>query len=590
MDVVIVGGGPAGLYFASLYKRDCPEARVRVFERNAPDDTFGFGVAFQEFTLKNLAEADPVSQAGLLDLLQPWDNFYFHVRGVHHRISDIVFGGCSRRKLLELLQRRAKTLGVELTFERAVAPEDFPGADLIVVADGSGSRTRTRWADHFRPTVEERSNRFVWLGTSLRMDALNFFFNEQPEGIFVAHSYPHAPDQGTWIVEVTGETFARLGIAEADENATVKLVSGVFADELQGHPVIARNSFWRRFPLVTCERWVKDNVVLLGDAKGTVHFSIGSGTKIAMEDAVSLHRALGREADVGQALAQYEADRRPAFDQLRATAYGSMVWFEHLDEHWWTNPSQVIFAAATRKTTETYDTLKQRVPRLVADADAAVEGRANGDDHLLTASFRLGEVTVPNRVVGSFDDMAMADGVPAPGLLLVDPVVAHNGVAEDPDLSVLIGRVRTGHAGPVGVVIARADSAVLAAAGGFDVLVLDLSACSMDDGADVEQLGEVVAAVRATWPADRPLGARISCPTEPAAALDTVGVLINAGCNLIDVSGSRSQAGLFDRQVLLADLVRHRFGIATICGGLMSRDDADTVLASARADLVRLAH
>jgi anthraniloyl-CoA monooxygenase len=377
-DIAVIGGGPGGLYLSILLKRDRRAARVRVHERNRADETYGFGVAFHEATLRALAEADEPSRAALDEILSPWDDVMFSVRGTTRRVPGHGFSGCSRQRLLAMLHARAEALGVELVFEHDVTADALDDADLVVAADGANSRTRRLHEDHFRPSVDVRPNHFVWLGTTRPLDAMSFFFAESPDGVFVAHAYPHTPGEGTWIVEVDDETFVRSGLDGSSLDDTVAHLEHVFRDELGGHALIANDSsFWRQFPVVRCERWVKDDrLVLLGDAKGTVHYSIGSGTKLAMEDAVALHGALLAEPAPAGALHRYEAERGQALRSLQDIGRGSMRWFEQYPLHWPMPADQFIFAGVTRKTNETYATVAAKAPDLVAAATAALDPAA----------------------------------------------------------------------------------------------------------------------------------------------------------------------------------------------------------------------
>ena len=292
MRVAVIGGGPAGLYFAILLKRDRPDTHITVVERNRPDDTFGFGVVFSDQTLDAFAAADAPSYRAIVDNFAYWDDIEIHVRGTVQRIGGNGFCGCSRRSLLMLLHQRARDLGVELRFNSEATPEDFPDADLIVAADGINSAVRTRSESHFQPRTDLRPNRFAWMGSTRPFDAFTFFFKERPEGIFIAHCYQYEPGASTWVLEMEPETFDYAGLAQATEAESARFMEEVFAEELAGHKLITNRSFWRQFPMIRCARWTKDNVVLLGDAKATAHFSIGSGTKLAMEDAISLHGAV----------------------------------------------------------------------------------------------------------------------------------------------------------------------------------------------------------------------------------------------------------------------------------------------------------
>ena len=302
MRVAVIGGGPAGLYFAILLKRDRPDAVITVVERNRPDDTFGFGVVFSDQTLDAFAAADGPSYHAITKAFAYWDDIEIHVRGTTHRIGGNGFCGCSRRTLLMLLQHRARSLGVELLFNREATPEDFPDADLIVAADGIYSPIRTRSAAHFRPHTDLRPNRFAWMGSTRPFDAFTFFFKERSEGIFIAHCYQYEPGASTWVLEMDPETFDWTGLAQASESESAAFMEDVFKDELAGHKLITNRSVWRQFPMIRCDRWTQGNIVLLGDAKATAHFSIGSGTKLALEDAIALAQACTKEKDIAQAL------------------------------------------------------------------------------------------------------------------------------------------------------------------------------------------------------------------------------------------------------------------------------------------------
>ncbi len=307
MRVAVIGGGPAGLYFAILLQRDRPGARITVVERNRPDDTFGFGVVFSDQTLDTFAAADVPSYRAIVENFAYWDDIEIHVRGTVHRIGGNGFCGCSRRSLLMLLHDRARALGIELLFNQEATPEDFPDADLIVAADGINSTIRTRSEVHFQPRTDLRPNRFAWMGSTRPFDAFTFFFKERSEGIFIAHCYQYEPGASTWVLEMEPETFARAGLAHATEAESARFMEHVFAEELNGHKLVTNRSLWRQFPMIRCARWTQGNVVLLGDAKATAHFSIGSGTKLAMEDAIALHAAVMAGGSVADCLARFES-------------------------------------------------------------------------------------------------------------------------------------------------------------------------------------------------------------------------------------------------------------------------------------------
>ena len=420
MRIAVIGGGPAGLYFDILMRRDFPAARITVVERNRADDTFGFGVVFSDATLDTFEAADPPSYRAIANSFAYWDDIEIHLKGTVHRIGGNGFCGCSRRTLLLLLQERARSLGVELEFRREARPEDFPDADLIVAADGINSAIRERWRDHFRPEVDLRPNRFAWMGSTRPFDAFTFFFRERPEGIFIAHCYQYEANASTWVLETDPETFARAGLDAMDETESARFLEGVFAEELKGHRLITNRSHWRRFPSIRCGRWVKDNVVLIGDAKASAHFSIGSGTKLAMEDAIALHRAFLAGGGVAECLARFEADRREDVERTQHAADVSLVWFEHVKRFWAMHPTRFAFGLMTRSKTITWDNLSLRAPEFVAEMQHvfAAEERARGlpadpATPPMFQPFRLRGMEIANRVAVSPMCMYSArDGVP----------------------------------------------------------------------------------------------------------------------------------------------------------------------------------
>ena len=293
MKVHIVGGGPAGLYFAILMKKAWPRTRITVFERNRPDDTFGFGVVFSDQTLEAFEAYDRETYRQIVGHFSYWDDIAIHFRGTVHRIGGNGFCGTSRTMLLKILGRRAHSLGIDIKYQSEVDPmkPTIRGADLVVAADGINSRTREGLKDKFNPTVEMRPNHFVWMGSTKPLDAFNFYFRETEHGIFIAHCYQYQPGRSTWIFETDPETFQRAGLGSLDEAGSAAAMEKVFAGELDGHKLITNRSIWRNFPTIRCERWTHENTVLIGDAKATAHFSIGSGTKLAMEDAIALYEA-----------------------------------------------------------------------------------------------------------------------------------------------------------------------------------------------------------------------------------------------------------------------------------------------------------
>ena len=288
MKIAIIGGGPAGLYASILLKKQRPEAEITVYERNRADDTFGFGVVFSDATLDNFEKYDPPSYRRITQEFAYWDDIAVHFRGTVHRVGGNGFCGCSRRKLLLILQDRARELGVSLQFQTDIESEArFADADLIILADGINSRFREKHVGHFQPEVDVRSNYFAWMGSTKPLDAFTFIFQETEWGPFIAHAYQYEVGRSTWIFETDPETFVRAGLKGLDEKQSAERMSEIFGWFLGGHQLLTNRSMWRNFPMIRSERWVKNNMVLLGDAKATAHFSIGSGTKLAMEDAIA---------------------------------------------------------------------------------------------------------------------------------------------------------------------------------------------------------------------------------------------------------------------------------------------------------------
>jgi anthraniloyl-CoA monooxygenase len=427
MNVHIIGGGPAGLYFAILMKKAWPQTRITLFERNKPDDTFGFGVVFSDQTLEAFESYDRETYRQIVGHFAYWDDIEIHFRGTTHRIGGNGFCGCSRANLLKILGRRARSLGIEIKYQAEVSPDDpkIRGADLVVVADGINSRVREAYADRFKPSVDLRPNFFSWMGSTRPFDAFTFFFRETEHGIFIAHCYQYEPNRSTWIIETDPATFKRAGLDKLDEAASAHFVEGLFADELKGHRLTTNRSIWRNFPTIRCERWVADNMVLIGDAKATAHFSIGSGTKLAMEDAIALYEAFrstnGR--DVPAALAHFEKSRREEVEKTQHSADVSLVWFEHVDRFWKMDPTRFAFGLMTRSKAITYDNLALRAPEFVAQADEVVARDAQALGFPAAKSnalapmfqpFRLRNMTLENRVVVSpMCQYSAQDGMPA---------------------------------------------------------------------------------------------------------------------------------------------------------------------------------
>ena len=415
MRIVSIGGGPAGLYFAILRKRAHPADDVRVLERHRPGDTFGFGVVFSDATLENLAAADPPTYEAVTRSFHHWDDIEIHWRGEVLRSTGHGFAGVSRAHLLAILEERARELGVVVEHGVDVTdPARVAGADLVLGADGVNSLVRRQGAAIFGPTIDERPNRFVWLGTTRPFPAFTFWFKPTEHGLWRVHAYQYEPGASTFIVEATEETFVASGLDPADEDATVAFCETLFAKELGGHRLLKNRSLWRRFPTVRCARWSAGNVVLVGDAAHTAHFSVGSGTKLAMEDGIALSAALERHASVPDALAAYEAERRPAVESLQRAAQASLAWFETTERYRDDPPIRFGFSLLTRSLRITHDELKRRDGAYVASVDewfardaerqsGVPVKRGSGDrpPPPMFTPFRLRELVLDNRIVVS---------------------------------------------------------------------------------------------------------------------------------------------------------------------------------------------
>jgi anthraniloyl-CoA monooxygenase len=413
MKIACIGGGPAALFFAILMKRDDPTHDIVVYERNRLDDTFGFGVVFSDATQETLAESDAAVHSAVAEQFFHWDDIHVHYRGSLLTSTGHGFSGIARTTLLEVLAATCRDLGVDVRFESDVTdPAQLDAVDLIVAADGANSVIRDRYADTFQPTIDWRPNRFVWLGTTKPFPAFTFYFKEDPHGLWRVHAYQYAPGHSTFIVECTEATWRASGMADAHEADTVAYCEALFADELEGHRLLSNRSIWRSFPTVKNAAWSHENVVLIGDAAHTAHFSIGSGTKLAMEDGVALAAALrSHPGDVREALAAYEDDRRPAVASAQRAAQVSLEWFENTERYMDLEPIQFGFNLLTRSLRVTHENLRTRDPGLIADVDRWFAGVAQGQSGQAVPTapapppmftpFKLRDMVLANRVAVS---------------------------------------------------------------------------------------------------------------------------------------------------------------------------------------------
>lgn len=367
MRIAILGAGPAGLYLAYLIKRRQPDVGVNVLEQNAADATFGFGVVFSDKALDFLREDDPQTHAAIVPHMESWNDIAIVHRGERVVIDGVGFAAIGRLKLLQLLQERARSVGVEPGYHTTIKSLDELGrADLIVGADGVNSLVRRSHADEFGSTVRLMTNRFAWFGTTKRFKTLTQTFIETEFGCFNAHHYRYEPELSTFIVEVDEATFTRAGLARLEEAEGRRLCEKVFATVLESHSLISNNSIWRQFPIVHNERWSARNRVLIGDALHTAHFSIGSGTRLAMEDAIALDRALAIGGNnIPAALRSFESARRPILEKLVAGANGSATWYEGFAGHMQLAPVDFAMSYIMRSGRIDLDRLRMLSPRFV---------------------------------------------------------------------------------------------------------------------------------------------------------------------------------------------------------------------------------
>jgi anthraniloyl-CoA monooxygenase len=710
VKIVCIGGGPGGLCLALLAKKADPRRDVLVVERNPPDVTFGFGVVFSDETLDNLAAADrPLYDAITAEFVR-WTAIDVHGRGGRVRSEGHGFAGVGRAALLGLMRRRAEGLGVRFEFGReAKGPEDFAGADLVVACDGVNSATRAARAAAFRPSFDRRRCRYVWLGTSLPLSTFSFFFVETEHGIFQAHAYRYDRETSTFIAECDEATWLAAGLDRAGEAETLAYLERAFAAHLGGHRLRANRSAWLNFATLRNEAWHDGNVVLLGDAAHTAHFSIGSGTKLAIEDAIALAAALSREPAVGAALAAYEAERRPVVERTQKAAQDSLVWFEGARRYWGLDPLTFALSLLTRSKRVTYENLRLRDPGLIdrarddfaraAYAAAGEPAPAQAPPPMFTP-LRLRGLRLDNRVVvspmcmysardglvGDFHLVHLgARALGGAGLVMTEMTCVAADARITPGCAGLyrpehvaawrrvvdfvhrssrakIG-LQLGHAGRKGATklmwegmddplpegawplvsasplaykpgsaVPRAmtrddmievrDRFVAAARmgdeAGFDLLELHMAHGYLlasflspltnvrDDeyGGPIERRArfplEVFDAVRAAWPADKPMGVRLSATDwhpggiEPREVLAFGKMLRARGVDLLDASTGQTvpdQRPVFGRmwQAGYSDFLRHEVPSATMAvGNIASADQVNTLLVSGRADLCLL--
>ena len=414
MRAICLGGGPAGLYFAISLKLRQPEADVTVLERNRADDTFGWGVVLSDETLDNLEVNDPVSAREIRSHFAYWDDIALHHKGNVIHSTGHGFCGIGRKRLLLILQERARALGVNLQFETEVkdASEYMDDYDLVVASDGLNSRTRMEFEETFKPDIDVRRCPFVWLGTHQKFDnAFTFIFEKTGKGWIWVHAYQFDKDTATFIVECSQDTFDAYGFGEKTQEETIAICEEIFKDHLDGHKLMTnashiRGSAWIKFPRVLCEKWSHQNVVLLGDASATAHFSIGSGTKLALESAISLAKHVSDDKDLTTAFEKYEEARRLEVLRLQSAARNSVEWFEDVERYLDLDPVQLNYSMLTRSQRISHENLRERDPKWLEGAERWFLDQAGADTNgpvraPMFAPFQLRDMKLENRIVVS---------------------------------------------------------------------------------------------------------------------------------------------------------------------------------------------
>jgi anthraniloyl-CoA monooxygenase len=406
LKITVIGGGPGGLYFSILTKKAMPNCQIDIYERNKPDDSFGFGVVFSDETLGEFLKRDMQSYELIRSKFAYWDDIIIARDSESVNIAGNGFCGCSRKTLLQLLQQRCLEEGVNLHFEQNVDDlSQFADSDIILATDGIGSAIRTQYQQEFGTKIELKKNRFVWLGSTKPLDAFTYFFRSTPHGTIVAHSYQYEEGMSTWIFECSDETWQKHGFEVTNEADTMAKIAEIFKDELDGHPLISNKSHWRQFPHVTNKNWYHNNIVLLGDAKATAHYSIGSGTKLAMDSAIGLSDAvIAHPTNVQAAFAQYDKTRRNTVEMIQYAAIVSLDWFENMDRHMQHTFQQFAFGCMTRSKKVTYENLRLRDSSFTDKVLVEFNDNCNVNIKNQSAAFsklKLRDLELQNRIVMS---------------------------------------------------------------------------------------------------------------------------------------------------------------------------------------------
>jgi len=721
LKINVIGGGPGGLYFAILVKLSNPLHNITVYEQNKPNDTFGFGVVFSDETLGNFMSQDPVSYQEIRNQFAYWDEIEVRYKGERIRSGGHGFAGMERMTLLNIFRKRCIDLGVHINYQTFIKDlKQIRDADLVVAADGVNSFVRESLKEYLKPTIDVRKTKFVWLGTTQKFDAFTFIFKENDHGWYYNHAYQYGQGVGkaasTWILETHEDTWKKAGLDRASEDETIAYFESLFAEELDGHRLISNKSIWRNFPVISAEKWYHENVVLIGDAVHTAQFSIGSGTKVAMEDAIALSNsvlsACEKNGSIPEALRAYELERKDTISRLQRTALVSLSWYENARRYNDLSPQQYAFNFLSRNKSVTFENLALRDSNYGAEInrwyaklvqeDQGFELPIDNPPPPMFTPYRVGNLTLQNRVVVAPMCQYSADeGTPSDwqlvhlgnfakggaGLIITEMTnVSPEGrisnkctgmykpehipawrrivdfIHQNSNSKVC---VQLGHAGRkascnIGWVdggsslianawpilsaspipftsksqipkeMDRADmdkvrddyvrSAMMAAEAGFDMVefhgahgYLLSSFISPISNIRIDEYGgslkkrmkfplEVLRAVRAVWPADKPISVRIS-------AEDWVGDRGNSGDDAVEISRlfhengadiihvsagqtSSEQKPVYGRmfQAHLSEQVRLETGIPTMAvGNITTADQVNTILAAGRADLVTLA-
>ncbi len=718
MDIAVLGGGPAGLYYSLLMKKNFPDVNIKVFERNSADDTFGWGVVFSDETLEHFELADEQSYQEIKRHFRSWKDIDIFHQGERIRSKGHGFCGLSRKRLLMILQERCRELGAQLTFQEEKRDIQFlKSHDLFVAADGINSFVREEYADFFKPHLDWRKCKFCWLGAELELEAFSFFFKQTPYGLFQVHAYPFEKGMSTWIVECQQDVFEATGLHEKDEEATLKFCQELFDQELQGAKLLANRSWWRSFPTISCESWHHENVVLLGDAAHTAHFSVGSGTKLAMEDGIALVESFQEcpDSDISDILKRYEEKRWIDVVKLQRAAQTSLEWFENSQRYSQQAPLPFAFNLLTRSKRITYDNLSERDPELIDQVRNWYSKNANKNESSSSPGpeenapvpvflpYQLADLKLENRIVVSpMCQYSAQDGMPndwhlvhygsraigGAGLIITEMTnvspegritygctglynqeqaeswkkivkfvhehsrakigiqLAHAGRKASSNLPWEGDNPLTSEQGawqtyapsalPFGkgwpkpkemnqsdmeeVYQAFIQATHLAEDAGFDLLELHMahgyllsSFISPLSNQRKDQCGgslenrmryplRILRGIREAWPKNKPISVRITGSDwvkeggiTPDQAVQIAKMLVEAGCDIIDVSSGGNAAEsrpIYGRmyQVPFAEKIRYEADVPVMAvGGILDADFGNTVLAAERADLVMLA-